>query len=339
MKIYLLKFYWKIFDYLSINDCFNAFHHLNFTINSALNLVGYSVDLTSISSQTYEEFYEQIIFQNHYRQIRKLKVSNDLTLDLLQKFFTNYDLRDFKQLRSLTLIKPSYMTLSSLALIIPRLKQLEHLSINSNSYPDRFFQLVTTTSPSIKSCYFPGLELQEELVFESNIEYLTVTVEDITILLNLLAVFPQLKYLNVTLRSTLYLDELPLPEFDSISCLNLQILQLYLLQRSSIDFKEIEYFFQQTFFHQLKSFSYNCMTNSLNHLHATRWKEMLKRYFISLEKLNFFVQIPLNAYSSNDLQQIRHDLQNNLSRLRSIFSLDKLVVLHYSYGYLSEETF
>src|SRR5262249_29939801 len=145
--------------------------------------------------------------KNHYKQIRKLKLSNDLTINLLDQFFNNFYLCDFKQLRSLTLIKPSYMILSTLALFIPNLKQLEHLSIDSNSYRDNFFQSISTKSLSIKSCYLPGLEIQDKLEFQSNIEQLTITVEDIIILLNLLIVFPKLKYLNVSLRSTLITEE------------------------------------------------------------------------------------------------------------------------------------
>lgn len=232
----------EIFDYLSINDCFNAFNNLNWNINSALNLSGYSVDLTFIFREKYNEFYKKIIFSNHYEQIRKLKISNDLTNDLIEKFFNYFNLSDFKQLRSLILIKPSYMTLGSLALIIPDLKQLEHLSIDSNSYPESFFQLITTTSSSIKSCYLPGLEIQEELSFKSNIEYLTITVEDITILLNLLTIFSQLKYLHVSLRSTLDIDEDSLPKLNHILCENLQIFKLNLLERSFINFNEIEFF-------------------------------------------------------------------------------------------------
>ncbi|CAF4141602.1 unnamed protein product, partial [Rotaria sordida] len=85
---------------------------------------------------------------------------NDLTINLLENFFNYFHLDDFKQLRSLTLIKLLYMTLGSLALIIPYLKQLEHISIDSYSYPDNFFELITKTSSSIKSCYLPGLEIQ-----------------------------------------------------------------------------------------------------------------------------------------------------------------------------------
>ncbi|CAF1486393.1 unnamed protein product, partial [Rotaria sordida] len=85
---------------------------------------------------------------------------NDLTINLLENFFNYFHLDDFKQLRSLTLIKLLYMTLGSLALIIPHLKQLEHISIDSSSYPDHFFELITKTSSSIKSCYLPGLEIQ-----------------------------------------------------------------------------------------------------------------------------------------------------------------------------------
>jgi len=204
------------------------------------------------------------------------------------------------------------MTLSSLALFIPDLKQLEHLSIDSNSYPNSFFRLVTTTSTSIKSCYLPGLEIQDELTFQSNIEYLTITVEDITILLNLLAVFTRLKYLNISLRSTLDIDENCLPELKLISCEKLQIFKIHLLERAYIDFNEIVYFFQHVSFHHLKSFSYSCIANSLNHINVTRWNEVLSKYLSTIEKLHFFVQIPFNSYSYNDIKQILDNMQTNL---------------------------
>ncbi|CAF3418932.1 unnamed protein product [Rotaria sp. Silwood1] len=302
----------EIFDYLSIHDCFNAFYNLNWKISSTLNLSGFSIDLTSISQQTYNEFYKNIIFSNYYCQIRKLKLSNDLTINLLENFFKDFIIDDFKQLRSITLIKPSYMTLGSFALRIPHLKQLEHISINSYSYPDNFFELITTTSSSIKSCYLPELEIQDELSFQSKIEYLTVTIEDITLLLNLLAVFPQLKYLNASLRSTLDIDENNIPMIDIISCKNLQTLKLNILERSSIDFHEIEYFFQQTSFDYLKSFSYNCTTNSLNHIDVIRWNKILLTYLSEIEKFQFFLQIPCNSCSFMDIKQIFNNMQTNL---------------------------
>ncbi|CAF1321290.1 unnamed protein product [Rotaria sordida] len=151
------------------------------------------------------------------------------------------------------------MTLGSLALIIPYLKQLEHISIDSYSYPDNFFELITKTSSSIKSCYLPGLEIQEELLFQSKIEYLTVTIEYIALLLNFIS----------------YIDENSLPKLNIISCKNLQILKLNILERSNINFHEIEYFFQQTSFDYLKSFSYNCTTNSLNHIDIIHWNKIL----------------------------------------------------------------
>ncbi|CAF1356357.1 unnamed protein product [Rotaria sordida] len=85
------------------------------------------------------------------------------------------------------------MTLGSLALIIPYLKQLEHISIDSYSYPDNFFELITKTSSSIKSCYLLGLEIQEELLFQSKIEYLTVTIEYIALLLNFISCISSIK--------------------------------------------------------------------------------------------------------------------------------------------------
>ncbi|CAF3918873.1 unnamed protein product [Rotaria sp. Silwood2] len=303
----------EIFDYLSINDCFNAFYNLNWKISSTLNLSGFSIDLTTISQQTYNEFYRKIIFSNYYCQIRKLKISNDLTINLLENFLNYFNIDDFKQLRSITLIKPSYMTLGSFALIIPYLRQLEHISIDSYSYPDNFFELVTTTSSSIKSCYLPGLEIQDELSFQSKIEYLTVTIENITLLLNLLAVFPQLKYLNASLRSTLDIDENSLPIINIISCKNLQILKLNILERSSIDFYEIEYFFQQTSFDYLKSFSYNCTTKSLNHIDVIRWNEILLTYLSEIEKFHFFLQIPYNSCTYINIKQIFNHIQTNLS--------------------------
>jgi hypothetical protein len=301
----------EIFDYLSIDDCFHGFLNLNWTINSALNLSGFSIDLTSISREKFQEFYKKMIFSNHFHQIRKLKMSNDLTNDLIEKYFHSFNLYDFPQLRSLILIKPSYMILGSLALLIPDLEQLEHLSIDSNSYPENFFRLVTTTSKSMKSCYFHGLEIEEEFSFQSNIEELTIIVEDITILLNLLAVFSRLKYLNVSLRSTLYIDENSLPELNLISCENLQIFKLNFLEKSSIDLKEIEYFFKQISFHQLKSFAYNCTTRSLNHINVQLWNEIFSTSLSSIEKCHFFVQIPHNSYSFVDIQQALNDLQTN----------------------------
>ena len=145
------------------------------------------------------------------------------------------------------------MTLGSIALTLPKLPQLEHFSVDSNTYPNNFFQSVTTKSSSLKFCYFPGLEIQDEFSFQSNIQSLTITIEDITILLNLLAVFPQLKYLHVSLQSTLYIDDEDLPEINQIECQNLETFKMNILQKSLINFNEIEYFFQQTKFHSVKS--------------------------------------------------------------------------------------
>ena len=321
-----IEIFLEIFDYLSTTDRFTAFDNLNWKINSALSLSGLAIDLTSISTRTYDQFYQKRIFSNYSRPIRRLKLSNELTIDLLEKFFENYTLRDFKQLRSLTLVKPSYMTLGNIALFIPHLKQLEHVSIDSHSYPYHFFH-VLTTSPSIRCCYLPGLEIETELSFQSKIEYLTITVEDITILLNLLAVFPQLKYLNVSFKSTLYLDENGLPELNLISCEHLQILKLQIPETSFIDFNEVEYFFHQTSFHHLRSFSYNCTTSSMHHIDTTRWNEILLRHLSSIHTFYFFVQLPFHSHSYENIEQRLADMQTNLC-YSFLFSLS-INYLHY----------
>ncbi|UJR26731.1 hypothetical protein I4U23_008046 [Adineta vaga] len=316
LEDFSLEIFLEIFDYLSITDRFNAFFNLSTKINSALNLSGLSADLTNISRQTYDHFYQNIIFKQYSRRIRKLKLSNDLTLGLMETVFNQINLHDFKQLRSLTLIKPSYMTLGSLALSIPYLTQLEHLSIDSNSYPHNFFQLITTTSTQLKSCYLPGLEIQDKILFQSNILiYLTVTVENIGLLLNLLAVFSHLIYLHVTVRSTLYIEDDNLPKLNIVPCEYLRTLKFRILERSSIDFNEIEYFFQHTIFSQLQTFSYTCTTQSLDHLDATRWNEILSIYLSSINKWNFFVQIPYNSYSYMNMKQIIDNIQANLCYL------------------------
>ena len=282
----------EIFGYLSINDCFHAFHNLNWKTDSALKLAGFAVDITSISRNAFNEFYKKLIFTNHSCQVRKLKLSNSLTTNLLDNFLNHFNLCNFTKLRSLTLIKPSYMILSRFAFMIRNFEQLQHLSIDSNSYPIDFFQLVTTTSSSIKFCYLPGLEIQEELSFQSKIEHLTVTIEDIALLLNLLASFSELKYLNASIRSAVDLNEMYLPKFNLISCSNLHIFKLEILERSNIDFREIEYFFQQTSFHHLKLFSYICTTNDLNHIDTVRWNQILSSYFPTIETFHCIIQIP-----------------------------------------------
>ncbi|CAF1559067.1 unnamed protein product [Adineta steineri] len=303
----------EIFDYLSINDCFNAFYNLNKKMNSALYISGYSIDLTVISRQKFYEFYQNIIFPNYSQQIRKLKISNDLTIGLLDKFFNEYYLRDFIQLRSLTLInKPSYIILGSIALLIPHLKQLEHISIDSNSYPDSFFEKITTKSSTIKSCYLPGLQIQDNFTFESKITYLTVTVEDITILWNLLARFSQLKYLNVFLRSTVDANEECLPKLNVISCNNLQIFKLHILEQSSIEFNEIEYLFQRILFPDLISFSYDCVTNSLDHFNVTHWNDILSKYLSTIKKFVLLVQIPYKLPVYINIKEALIDMQKNL---------------------------
>ncbi|CAF1963783.1 unnamed protein product [Rotaria magnacalcarata] len=303
----------EIFDYLSIEDCFNAFYNLNWKIKSTLELAGFSIDLTSISRKTYDEFYKKIVFPNYYRQIRKLKLSNDLTINLLERFFNDFQLDDFEQLRSITLIKPSYMTLGSFALMVPYLKQLEHISVDSNSYPYNFFESITTNLLSMNACYLPRLEIEDQLSFQSNIKYLTITVEDVTYLLNLLAVFPQLKYLHASLLSTLDIDgNSGLPIINIIPCKNLQTLKLDVLERSSIDFYEIEYIFLQTSFDNLKSFSYNCTTKSLNHVDVSRWKKILSTYLSTIENFYFFVQIPFSLFSSDNIKNVFNHIQTDL---------------------------
>ena len=327
LEDFSVEVFLEIFDYLSIDDCFHAFDQLHWKVNLALKTAAFAVNLSSISSRTYSQLYEHQIFSQHTRQIRKLQISNELTFGLIERFFHRIDLRDFHQLRSLILIKPTYMTLNTLALFIPQLKQLKHVSIETNSYPEHFFQTITSESSSIKSCYFLGLEIEDPIEFQSKIESLTVTLEDITILLTLLANFKQLKYLQVTLRSTIDSEEHSLPILDQrIDCGNLEKLDLYLLQRSAIDFNEIEYFFGEVSFPRLKSFSYNCITNSLNHLHVSSWNEILSKSLSTINKFNLFVQIPSNTYSYTDIQQIRLDLQTNL-----LHSLSISLALHSSY--------
>lgn len=317
----------EIFDYLSIDDCFRAFDQLHWKINCALQTAAFAVNLSTISSQTYSQLYEHQIFSQHIRQIRKLQISNELTFGLIERFFHQNDLRDFHQLRSLILIKPSYMILSTLTLFIPHLKQLEHISIETNSFPEQFFQTITSESPSIKSVYIPDLEIEDPIEFSSMIEYLTVTLEDTTILLTLLTNFTQLKYLQVTLRTAIDSEENPLPLLDRrIDCVHLEKFDLYLLQRSAIDFNEMIYFFGEVSFPHLKSFSYNCITNSLNHLDVSSWNEILSQSLSTIKQFNIFIQIPSNIYPYTDIEQIRDDFQSNL-----LHSIRISLALHSSY--------
>ena len=302
-----------IFDYLPALDCFRAFSRLNGKIDSALKLTGLSIDLTLVSNRTFEEFYEDIIFAHHGRQIRALKVSNELTIDLLERIFRQYRLRDFKQLRSLTLIRPSYMTLGSLAFLVPQLRQLEHLSIDANTYPEEFFSQVTTKSSSLKSCHLPELEIEEELTAISSVEYLTVTVENITVLLNLLSVYPRLKHLNVFVKHSSLDEEGVLPETDRISVDHLRTLKLQILEQSHIELKEIDHCFQHITFKQLKSLSYVCTTDSMTHFDACHWKAIVSSFPRALQRFEYFVQIPYYCCDYADIDEKLGHLQENFS--------------------------
>lgn len=303
----------EISDYLSINDCFNSFYNLNWSINSTLNLCDFSIDLTSIFRQTYNEFYKKIIF-THYRQtVRKLTLSNDLTLNLLDNFFNEIFLDDFEQLHSLTLIKASYMALSTLTLLISDLKQLRHLSITSNTYPENFLEKILNKSSSIISCYLPEYEIHETLSFQSNfIQYLTIAVEHVELLFSVLNEFPRLKYLHVLLRSSLDIDENSLPIRKIIPCENLQTLKLDISAESDIDFHEVEYIFLQTSLHNLKSFSYNCTTITLRHIDVNRWNKILTSYLSTIEKFQFFVQIQFNLNMFDDVKKLYDNMKTNL---------------------------
>ena len=93
--------------------------------------------LFSISCRVFSSVMSKIIFSNYPGQIQQLKISNQLTINLLENFFWDFYIYDFKPLRSITLIQPSYMTLGSFAYIVRYFERLEHLSIDSNSYPDK----------------------------------------------------------------------------------------------------------------------------------------------------------------------------------------------------------
>jgi len=307
----------KICNYLSTEQCFQAFSNLNSHFNSALNLAIYSIDLTSIHYRTYEQIYDRQIFPHHAKQIRKLKLNNNLTFGLLERFFNDYYLEDFHQLRSLTLINPTYMTLGAFAWILPKLEQLEHLAIEScSAYPSNFFHSIGSSS-SLKFCFLPQLELDDEITFQSNIEMLSITVDNIGILLNLLSMFTNLKYLHVILKSSLYDD---LPEIEQhVSCEHLENFKVNILEKSSIQFDEIEYFFQQITFSKLKSLSYNSITHSLDHLNISKWNEILQQNLFTIKQLNFFIQIPIQSYSTTEIQSHLKELQTNFA-LSSTFS-------------------
>lgn len=316
----------ELFEYIPIRDRFRAFHGLNAKIDCALASSDLVVDLTGVSRSTYEEFYAGIVLAHQSERVRTLKISNELTLGLLETFFQRFNLYDFRLLRSLTLIKPSYMTLGSLALQIPHLEQLQHLSVDSNSYPSSFFRRVTCTPSPLTACYLPELEISEEISFQSAVTHLTVTVEDITILLNVLAVFPRLEYLHVSLRSTLSIDESTLPELPVLSCPQLRVLKLRISEGSGIDFHEIECFFQQTSFPQLQSLSYECITHSLSHVEVTRWNDLLATYLSGIDTWNLLARIPYNAYSHINIEQVVANLQQHLC-----YSCSMTISIDYAY--------
>ena len=86
---------------------------------------------------------------------------------------------------------------------------------------------------------------------------------------------------------------------------------------------KLNIFFNKQNFTQLKAFSYNCITTSLNHLNVTCWNEILHPYLPTIENLEFFIQIPCNSSNTiEDIEQILNDLQNKFS-YSSSFSFSK----------------
>ena len=300
----------EIVDYLPTFDCFNAFSTLNARLESVLRQAPLSVDLAWISHGTYEGFYNRVILPHHGHHIRRLKLGNDLTLNLLERILNEYYLPDLKQLRSLTLIKPSYMTLSTLALHLPHLKQLQHLSIDSHSYPETFFRSVLTKAPSMNSCYLPNLKVASPLAFSSTIESLTVTLDDVTLLGNLLNKCPRLTYLSVALPLSSDIDEIRLNELPLVHCEHLHTLKIHLMEESEW---KITDFLRKISFKQLTSFSFTSTAHSALPLDATRWNSILFPLLPGLESLHFFLRISSTSTTYDDVNAQLHLLQTQLA--------------------------
>ena len=303
----------KTFEYLPTLNMFQAFSNLNEKFETALNLTRFSVDLRSISAEIWQEFYSKRILKRNFNQIRHLQISNQFTQQLCDLFFHDYQLQNLTNLQSMTVMFPSFSTLLTMMVQLSDMKRLQHLVIESNVIPDEFFSTICNNLSSVTSFHLIGSKISDEIDFQSNIEHLTVSIENIALLVNLLDHFPKLKSLNVSLQSSLKSNDGDdeFPAIDLVVCEHLQRLTIRIQDHSSIFLDEILFLFKNLRLNQLVRFCYESESNSTSHLDVTLWNEIFSTFHVPLVQFRCFIQTSIHSHSDDEIKEIFQTLQSD----------------------------
>ncbi|CAF2662233.1 unnamed protein product [Rotaria sp. Silwood2] len=273
---------YKIFDYLDVNELFEAFSNLNYRFEQLLNspLLLFKMKFHLTSYLLYTNFYEQMKLINKY-QIYSLYVYLPLRNNL---FFSSLCINSsFTNLKFLTLneVQPDVLlvVLSTLS-NIPRLSSLTINNFNILKYSTDIYRIVFNL-PLLK--YFKFSTSNSDLLISlptrtdeqySSIKYLVIdhhcTLDEIGLLTSYT---PQL--------DRLYVNKVA-KNLHNFSGINLYHLNSIYLNIYNITFNELEIFLIKIY-SNLKTLSMKC-SNDTMFLNTHRWELLIMNYYPELEK-------------------------------------------------------
>jgi hypothetical protein len=144
-----------LFTYFFAHEILHSFSDISDYVNSCLlTYSAYRLDLQSIQKSHFDHIYRRI----RPEQVIFLKLSDDNNTPGLSKhFFSHFQIEQFTQLRSLTLLEIEMYSLESILFNLHKLAQLRSLSFNGNttrhiSHEFKLDYFIETNRISLETC-------------------------------------------------------------------------------------------------------------------------------------------------------------------------------------------
>ncbi|CAF1505818.1 unnamed protein product, partial [Didymodactylos carnosus] len=291
----------EIFDLLNTSDLIRSFYKLNNRIDkliseTTINLI--NIDLTNFSKYQFNYCCEQIVSTN-YNQVRSLTLSNICTFGQILVFTSMYDIGQFSNLQSITLIEPE---VRQYLVIIQKSPKITYLSVTLNEVDEIEEKDVGTIilsnplPPLLKTLklFYNGQISIGKLGTHFNLQYLTIIADCyFTDLFHIFDCFPCINYLEIELIGIQ--SDIDTYLFTINSSTMPEHLQTLKINNLSVNFRAIELLLMRL--NQLKELSYRSIASENNndaHTDSNRWQSILSSYPL-LEKFHMDIIIEDNS--------------------------------------------
>jgi hypothetical protein len=209
----------ECFEYLNGPDIIYGFERLNSRFQMLIEYIPLHINFQMINKTIFDRFCKQMLENPSLKQqIYSIKLSDSLdTCKQIQTFLSFFSLKQFYQLRSLTLIEMDIENIEKIQSMLPSLENLRHFSFDCWDREDNILMSLPLLTIQILS--IPYLDSDPSIDKIRLITHLTVSdVCTLTRLSTFLKLTPMLKYLNINELSQ-NSDELLINDIQANYCL------------------------------------------------------------------------------------------------------------------------